>query len=84
MSSNGVPVGQLLDSLGVRAHLEDGDLVADALVLLKVIKADGGVGLFKARSESLDWITALGMLTAAQEIENSGYADDVDEDEEDG
>ncbi|MGW5122971.1 hypothetical protein ACWEQ7_02720 [Streptomyces sp. NPDC004069] len=84
MSSAGVPVGQRLDSLGVRAHLEDGDLVADALVVLKVIKPDGGVSLLKARSESLDWITALGMLTAAQAIENSGYTDVADEDEEDG
>jgi hypothetical protein len=81
MSSDGELIGQLLDSLGTRAPLGDGDLPTDALVLLKVIKSNGDVALLKARSESLDWISGLGMLTAAQEIENNGY---VDEDDEEG
>ncbi|WP_406444537.1 hypothetical protein OHB14_36695 [Streptomyces sp. NBC_01613] len=43
------------------------------------MKADGRVSLVKAASESLDWVTALGMLTAALEIENSGYASSLDD-----
>ena len=65
-------VGQLIDSLGTTANLAEGDMATDALVLLKVVKAEGGVALIKAQSESLDWISSLGMLTAALEIENSG------------
>lgn len=75
------PIGQLLDSLGVTADLDEGDLPVDALVLIKVVKADGGVSFVKGASESLDWITSLGMLTAAIEIENSGYAKASEDDE---
>jgi len=69
----GQKIGQLLDSLGITADLDENDLPTDALVLLKVVKDDGSVGLVKAHSESLDWISSLGMLTAAVEVENNGY-----------
>jgi hypothetical protein len=78
---SGQKVGQLIDSLGTTAELADGDLATDAVVLLKVVKAEGGVALIKAQSESLDWISSLGMLTAALEIENSGYSS-VNDDED--
>lgn len=68
-------IGQLIDNLGVEADLDEGDLVAGAFVILKVVKADGTVSLANARSEGLDWITRLGMVTAAAAIENSGYTD---------
>ncbi|WP_435209589.1 hypothetical protein [Streptomyces sp. bgisy034] len=68
-------IGQLIDTLGVEADLDEGDLPTDAFVILKVVKADGTVSLANARSEGLDWITRLGMVTAAQAIENSGYTD---------
>lgn len=66
-------IGQLLDTLGVTVDLDEGDMPVDAHVLLKVVKANGDVALIKAASESLDWITSLGMLAAAQKIENDGY-----------
>ncbi|WP_328545453.1 hypothetical protein [Streptomyces europaeiscabiei] len=72
-------VGQLLDSLGVTLDLDDGDMPVDAHLLVKVVKADGSVSLVKGASESLDWITVLGMLTAALHIENSGYRNALDE-----
>jgi hypothetical protein len=72
-------VGQLLDALGVTVNLDEGDMPVDAHVMLKIIKADGTVSLVKGVSESLDWISALGMLTAALEIENSGYVSSADD-----
>lgn len=69
------PIGQLLDALGVTCDLDNGDMPTDAYVILKIIKADGAISLIKTHSESLDWVTSLGMLTAAQAIENSGYSD---------
>jgi hypothetical protein len=76
-------IGQLLDALGVTADIADDDMVTDALVVLKVVKADGAVSLNKVTSEALDWVTGLGMLTAAQGIENSGYEyADTDTDEQ--
>ncbi|MFL6096056.1 MAG: hypothetical protein ACJ71Y_11460 [Blastococcus sp.] len=73
-------IGQLLDSLGVTIDLDEGDMVVDAHVLLKLVKDDGTVSLVKAVSESLDWITLVGMLTAALHVENSGYANSRDDD----
>jgi hypothetical protein len=72
-------IGQLLDSLGVTIDLDEGDMPVDAHVLVKVVKAGGSVSLVKGASESLDWITALGMLTAALNIENGGYINARDE-----
>ena len=72
-------IGQLLDSLGVTVDLDEGDMPTDAHVILKIVKADGTVSLVKAASESLDWITTLGMLTAALEIENGGYVNSRDD-----
>lgn len=74
------PIGQLVDALGVRIDLDEGDLPTDAYVALKIVKADGTVSLANGRSESLDWITALGMITAAQHVQNSGYIDTADDD----
>jgi len=73
-------IGQLLDSLGVTVDLDEGDMVVDAHVLLKLVKDDGTVSLVKAVSESLDWITLVGMLAAALHVENSGYANSRDDD----
>ena len=58
-------IGQLLDSLGVTSTIVPYDLPVAALVLLKVVEATGGVRLAAAWSDGMDWITRLGMLTAA-------------------
>ena len=59
------PIGQLLDSLGVTSTIAPDDLPVSALVLLKVVDADGDVRLAAAWSDGMDWITRLGMLAAA-------------------
>ena len=78
--SKEIKVGELLDSLGLTAPVANGDMVTDAIVVMKSVKPDGTVVLLKGRSEALDWITALGMLTAAVEIESGGY-ERADEDD---
>ncbi|MFF9003676.1 hypothetical protein ACF1GW_38925 [Streptomyces achromogenes] len=72
-------IGQLLDSLGTTVEMDEGDLPVDALVLLKVVKADGAVSMVKGASDALDWLTSLGMLNAAIEIERSGFTKLTDE-----
>jgi hypothetical protein len=66
-------IGQLLDTLGVEQDLEDGDLISDAVVVTKVVDANGRVSLGIASSESCSWIDQLGMLTAASDIVRGGY-----------
>jgi hypothetical protein len=60
------PIGNLLDSLGVAHTPEDGEMVSDALVLLKVVDAEGYVSLRVAWSDGMSWIERLGMLRAAE------------------
>jgi hypothetical protein len=62
------PIGPILDGLGTTLHLDEGDLVASALVIAKVIDADGDVSLALASSEGLSWIDQNGLLTSAQLI----------------
>ncbi|MGW6739712.1 hypothetical protein ACWGDX_03015 [Streptomyces sp. NPDC055025] len=65
------PVGDVLDGLGIRATVGEGDLVAGALVLLKVVEADGSTRLSLAYSEGLGWIERAGMLRVAETLETS-------------
>ncbi len=60
------PVGDLIDSLGVRHTPADGEMVSDVVVLMKVIYNDGRVSLRTAWSVGMSWIERLGMLRAAE------------------
>lgn len=62
-------VGELVDTLGVDYSLPEGSLAAGAVVLLKVIDAEGGVTLSICNSDGLSWIEKIGMLNAAAAIE---------------
>ncbi|PYC83439.1 hypothetical protein C7C46_08890 [Streptomyces tateyamensis] len=65
------PLGPIIDGLGVAAHLADGELAAAAVVLLKVLQADGSTRLSLAYSDGLGWIERAGMLRVAELIESS-------------
>lgn len=58
--------------------LGDGDLVTDAVIVSAVSNVDGDITLSIATMEGTSWITALGLLTAALDIEMAdlGRADD--------
>lgn len=74
-------IGELLDSLGVTMILDKGDMVTDALVLMKVVGEDGGVSIGVARSEALDWITRLGLLDGYSRLEGHRFGTVTDSDE---
>lgn len=62
------PIGPILDGLGTTVELEDGDLIASALVIAKVIDKDGQSTLILAESQGLSWIDQNGLLASAQQI----------------
>jgi hypothetical protein len=64
------PIGPILNGLGMNLDLDDGDLVASAFVIAKVVDKDGDVSLALASSEGLSWIEQNGLLTSAQQIIN--------------
>jgi hypothetical protein len=63
-------IGPILDGLRMTLELDEGDLVASAFVLAKVVDKDGDVSLALASSEGLSWIEQNGLLTSAQQIIN--------------
>jgi hypothetical protein len=74
------PIGDVLDGLGIEATLDEtkGELAAGAIVLLKVIDADGDVRLSLAYSDGLSWIERTGMIHVAEtmEAQSNAPADD--------
>ena len=66
------PIGDVLDSLGIKATFDaaGGELVAGAIVLLKVIDAEGDVRLSMAYSDGLSWIERAGMVHVAETMED--------------
>ncbi|GGU62798.1 hypothetical protein [Streptomyces lavendofoliae] len=72
-------IGSALDALGVTADLDDDDMVADALVILKVVQDDGSIALSIGTTDSRDWISQAGLLHAALEVTQSGYTRDRDD-----
>lgn len=69
MSDDAQPIGDVLDGIGIKATLEEGELVAGAMVLLKVIDTDGDTRLTMAYSDGLGWIERAGMLRIAEALE---------------
>jgi hypothetical protein len=69
------PLGDLLNSLGLEHEPADGELIASALVLLKVIGADGEVTLRTVTSDGLSWIERVGFLRVAEKVELDGFAE---------
>jgi hypothetical protein len=62
-------LGQIINGLGCDATIEEGDLVAAAVVVLKIVEPDGTVRLSTTWSDGLGWIERLGMLRAAERVE---------------
>jgi hypothetical protein len=79
VSGDSQPIGQILDGLGVRQELEDGDLVTDALVLTKLIDPAGVVQLGVSHSDGISWIERLGLLHAALQLESQNGIRPADE-----
>ena len=63
------PVGDVIDSLGVKVELNDTDLVSSAVVVMSVlVEGDDNPRLMIASSEGLGWIQQAGLLRLAERI----------------
>ncbi|GHJ59152.1 hypothetical protein NOK12_16700 [Nocardioides sp. OK12] len=70
------PIGDLLDSLGICHHPEPGELIAGAVVLLKVIDEDGDVSVRQVTSDGLNWLERMAMLRVAELTERPEFEAD--------
>lgn len=59
-------LGSAIDALRVKPVLMEGDLIADVVVIMRVIEEDGDERLSTTWSEGLSWVTRSGMLHNAQ------------------
>jgi len=71
------PLGQLIDALGVQHTPNPGEMVTDALVIMKVVTEDGNVLLRHCYSDGMSWIERVGMLRIAERTE----LDDVNDED---
>lgn len=71
MSDERQPIGALLDGLGIKADLDEDELVASAIVLLKVHQPDNRTRLAMLYSEGLGWIERAGMLHVALAVDTA-------------
>ncbi|MEU5946300.1 hypothetical protein ABZ793_12150 [Micromonospora sp. NPDC047465] len=62
------PAGPILDGLGITLNLDDGDLVASAMVVAKVIREDGQATLLIEDSEGMTWLDQYGLIAAASDL----------------
>lgn len=68
-------MSDVLDQLGLTLDIQDGDMVTDAVLVMKVHQADGQIVVACRQTEGTDWITARGLIAAAEDVESGGYAD---------
>jgi hypothetical protein len=61
-------IGHIIDGLGLEMDLQEDDLVANVMVIAKVIRADGSTAIAMASDEAMSWLDRLGIVTAAGEL----------------
>jgi len=59
-------------------HLTDGDIVTDAVVVSALSNVEDGVRLSIQCLPGTSWITAIGLLVAASDVERSDVEDAVE------
>ena len=65
-----------LASLGVEAEIADGDIILDAVVLLRVINGSRPTSLMLVATPGMDWMLQVGMVEAARDILRGSERDD--------
>jgi hypothetical protein len=71
------PIGPILDGLGITVDLDEGELVETALVVTKLVTADGQVLLGPYGPDSLSWLDKLGLIEAARKrVSDTPWSED--------
>jgi hypothetical protein len=73
MTEQDPSIGQIIDGLGCKPTLKDGDLVAGAVTVMKVVEPDGSVRLSICWNEGMSWLERIGMLRAAEHMDLPDY-----------
>lgn len=72
-------MSDVLGQLGMKLDIDDGHLISDAVLIMKVHRPDGRLYVATRTTEGTDWVTARGLIAAADDNESTGYADAKDD-----
>lgn len=72
--------GSVVDSLGIKTTLDDGDLVAGGCLLLKVIEPDGVTRLSVWWSDGISWLEKAGIMRIAERSESGSSSFEPEDD----
>lgn len=61
------PAGEVVDMLGIRTTVEDDELVAGGVLLLKIVEVNGDVRLSTWWSDGMSWLEKAGILRVAEQ-----------------
>ena len=67
-----MPLGPVIDRLGITGNIDPNDQVTECLVICKVVDFETGrtsLGFYS--NEGLDWIAVHGLLAAAQHVNST-------------
>lgn len=64
----------VLAQLGLTIEIPEGDLISDAVLVMKVHRPDGDVYVATRTTDGTDWVTSRGLIAAAEDVESGGYA----------
>lgn len=67
-------MSDVLDQLGLTLDIDEGDMISDAILVMKIHRPDGEVYVATRATEGTDWVTARGLVAAAEDVESGGYA----------
>lgn len=70
--SKGEPLGHIIDALGVTHHPKPGEIVASAVVVIRVINEDGAESIRTLTSDGQSWVERAGLLRVAEQ-DNLSY-----------
>ena len=79
------PIGQRLDALGVEASIGDEEFIDSAVVVSRVIGADGKSRVNVAWTDGQDFVTRRGLLELARDgevVRSDDFGADGEEDDE--
>jgi hypothetical protein len=72
------PIGDRLDAMGIRAEIEDSDLIASAVVILAILsEGDSTPQLYIANSDGMGWIEQAGLVRLAERITSDPAAEEA-------
>jgi hypothetical protein len=82
MSDERAEIGQILDAQGLRSSIRDGELIDGAVVILRIVEADGTRRVGVSWTDGLDWIVRRGLIETALDCERATNFESDGEDDE--